>query len=67
MIKSNPTPARWVTRLGEQSFQRSTHIVVKVLNPMSGFPAWGSNKGAGNPQESGFEGQQDLIIQLPED
>ena len=40
---------------------------MKVLNPTSGFPAWGSDKGTGNPQGSGLEGQWDLIIGLSED
>ena len=40
---------------------------MKVLNLTSGFPALGSDKGTGNPRESGLEGQQDLIIGLPEE
>ena len=35
---------------GEQWYQRSAWTVLKVLNPTSGFPAWGSNKGTANPQ-----------------
>ena len=49
-IKPNPTPAGWVTRTREQWYQRSSPTVVKVVNLTSGFPAWVSNKGAGNPQ-----------------
>ena len=30
---------------------------MKVLDPMSGFPVWGSNKGTGNPQGNYLEGQ----------
>ena len=30
--------------------QRSSPTVVKVLNPISGFPAWGSDKETRNPQ-----------------
>ena len=40
---------------------------MKVLNPLSDFPAWGSDKGTGNPRESGLQGQWVLIIGLPED
>ena len=40
---------------------------MKVLNPTSGFPAWGSDKGLGIARESGLEGQRDLIVDLPED
>ena len=42
----------WVgePQTGEQLYQRSSHTIVKVLNPTSGFPAWGSNKGTWNPQ-----------------
>ena len=40
---------------------------MKVLNPMSGFPTWGSYKGAGNPRKSGLEVQWDLMIGFPED
>ena len=36
--------------MGEQEHQRSSPNAVKVLNPMSGFPAWESNKGTGNTQ-----------------
>ena len=34
----------------EQSYQRSSPTIVMVLNLMSGFPAWGSDKWMGNPQ-----------------
>ena len=42
----------WVgdPQMGEQEHQRSSPTVVKVWNPMSGFPAWGPSKGTGNPQ-----------------
>ena len=40
---------------------------MEVLSPISGFPAWGSDKGTGNPRESGLEGLQDLIIGLPKE
>ena len=43
MIKSNATATGWVT-------YKSSPTVVKILNPTSGFPTWGSDKGAGNPQ-----------------
>ena len=49
-MKPNPPPAGWVTRTREQRYQRSSPTVVKVLNLTSGFPAWVSNKGTGNPQ-----------------
>ena len=35
---------------------------MKILNPVSGFPAWASGMGMGISRESGPEGQQDLII-----
>ena len=35
---------------GEQQYQRSSLTVVKVQSPMSGFPAWGLEKGTENPQ-----------------
>ena len=38
------------TKTGEQLNRRSSPTVVKVLSPKSGFPAWGSSKGTGNPQ-----------------
>jgi len=40
---------------------------VKVLNPTSGFPAWGSEKGLGIRRESSPEGHQDCITGLPQD
>ena len=51
---------------GEQ-YQRSSPTVSKVLNPTSGFPAWGSDKEMVLPRESGLEGQWDLITRLPQD
>ena len=49
----------------QQQYQRSSPTVVTVLNLMPGFPAWGSNKGSGDPtkglgipRESDLEGQQ---------
>ena len=38
------------TKTGEQLNRRSSPTDVKVLSPKSGFPAWGSSKGTGNPQ-----------------
>ena len=54
------------SQTGEQSDQRSSPTVVKVLAPRSGFPAWGSGKGTGNPQERDLEGQWDFITGLPQ-
>ena len=48
-IKSNPLPARWVTKSGDQWYQRSSPTVVKVQNSTSGFPASGHNKGTDYP------------------
>ena len=47
-IKSH---TRWVGDLqtGER-YQRSFPTAVKVQNPMSGFPAWGTNGGTRSPQ-----------------
>ena len=53
MIKSNPIPTRWVIHKLENNNtkkKKSYLTVVKVWKPMSGFPAWGPNKGTGNPQ-----------------
>ena len=49
-IKSNPIPTGWVTPQTGEQYQRGSPTFVKVLNPTSGFPAWGSSKGTGNPQ-----------------
>ena len=43
MIKSNATATGWVT-------YKSSPTVVKILNPMQGFPAWKSDKWTGNHQ-----------------
>ena len=40
---------------------------MKVLDPMSDFPAWGPDKGMGILRESDVEGQRDLITGLPQD
>ena len=61
MINTNSIPTEWWQQTGEQQ-QQSTFTVVKVLNPMSGSPAWGSDKGTRIPRESGLECQEDLII-----
>ena len=49
MINTNSIPTEWWQQTGEQQ-QQSTFTIVKVLNPMSGSSAWGSDKGTGNPQ-----------------
>ena len=38
-----------------------------VLGPMADFPAWGSAKGLRTPRKFDFEGQWDLIAELPQD
>ena len=40
---------------------------MKVLNPISGFPAWGSNKGTGNPLRIWPWRPEDLITRLSQD
>ena len=51
MIKLNPLSTGWVThKLENNNTKRSFTTFVKVLSPMSGFPAWGSDKRTGNPQ-----------------
>ena len=40
---------------------------MKVLNPVSGFPAWRSIKVTGNTQRISLEDQRDLIVGLLED
>ena len=43
-------------------------LVVKVLGPETAFPIWESlAKGLGILRESDFEGQWDLITELPQD
>ena len=42
-------PDGWPTNWSKIIPKKFSHIV-KVLNPMSVFPAWGSNKVTGNPQ-----------------
>ena len=67
-IKLNPMPAEWVTyKLENNNTKVVLFTVVKILNPMSGFPAWGSDKGTGNPQRIWPWSQQDLIIGFPQD
>ena len=49
MIKSNPLPTGWVIhKLEINNTKRSSATFVKVLSPMSGFPAQGSDKRTGN-------------------
>ena len=63
MIKSNIIPDGWVTnKLENNNAKEVLPLLMKILKPMSGFPAWGSDKGMGILRESGHEGQQDLII-----
>ena len=50
----------------QQSYQRSSPTVVKVLNPRPGFPAWGFNKGIGYPQRIWPWRPASLIIELPQ-
>ena len=50
----------------EQLYQTSSCTVAKILGPTMNFLTCGSSKGTGNPQESDFEGQQDLIRELPQ-
>jgi len=40
---------------------------MKVLGPTTDFPTWGSTKGLRTPREFDFEGQWDLITELPQD
>ena len=68
MIKSNPMPTEWVIhQLENNSYQRSSLTVVKVLSPTSDFPAWGSDKGTGNSQGTWPRSPVGLIIGLPQD
>ena len=50
-----------------QLYQRSFPTVVKVLNPTTGFPAWGFDKGTGNSQRILPWRQPDLITGFPQD
>ena len=40
---------------GEQEYQSTPLTVLKLLNSTPGFPAWGSDEGAGTPRESGMK------------
>ena len=40
---------------------------MKVLGPTTDFPIWGSGKGTENLREFDFEGQWNLITELPQD
>ena len=40
---------------------------MKILNPISGFPAGNLTKGVGIPRESDLEGKWDLILDFPQD
>ena len=50
MIKSNPYQLGGWRTDRRTIIPRSPCTIMKVLNCRSGFPAWGSNKGTGNPQ-----------------
>ena len=52
MTKLNSIPTRCDSQAKEQQYQRNSPTIVKVLNPMPGFPACGSDKETGNPQGS---------------
>ena len=53
---------------GEQLYQRNSHTVVKFLGPTTDFLTWGDPaKGLRIPRELDFEGQRDLIRELPQD
>ena len=64
MIKSNLMSSGCATHELEDN---STKEAAKIPGPRAGFPAWVSAKGLGIPRESDFEGQRDLIPQLPKD
>ena len=40
---------------------------MKALGPTRDITTWASGKGTEKPQELDFEGQWDLILELPED
>ena len=42
-------------------------LLQKFLGPKTIFPTWGSSKGTEIPQGIDFEGQWDLITELPQD
>ena len=68
MLKSNPIPPRWVTHKLENS---NTKEVLALLQrsqaPHETSQPEDPAKELGIPRESDFEGQWDLIIELPED
>ena len=68
MIKSNPIPARWVThRLENSNTKEVLPLSLRFWTPHEAFQPGDLTKGLGIPTEFGLEGQQDLIIGLPED
>ena len=64
MIKSNPISSRCATHKLENN---STKEPAKVLGPKQTSQPGDLAKGLGIPRESDFEGQRDLIPQLPKD
>ena len=68
MIKLNPITPWWMTHKREKKkYQRSSLSVVKVLSPRQASQPGDLTNGWGIPRESDLEGQQDLIIGLPQD
>ena len=66
-LQSNPTPARWVPHTVENNDTKQVLTLLQRFQAPHHFPTWGSGKGLGIPRESDFEGQQDIITELPQD
>ena len=65
-VKSNPIPTGWVTHRLENIKPKKFSLCCEGSEPRIRLPNWRSDR-SGNPRESGLEGQQDLILRLPQD
>ena len=68
MIKSNPIPTSWVThRPKNNNTKEYLELFWRFRTPHQAFQPGDLTKVLGIPRESGLEGRQDLLIELPED
>ena len=68
MLKSNSIPAGWVTyKLKNNNIKEVLTMLWRFLAPHQISQAGNPAQRVGIPRESGFEGQQDLIAELPQE
>ena len=68
MIKSNPTPVRWVTHNLENNYTTEVlPLLCRFWDPPEASQPGDVAKELGIPRESDFEGLQDLIAGTPQD